>query len=136
MPKKKGSDYAVGYKKPPRHTQFKHGQSGNTGGRPKKADGLEEVLWKALRARISILKDRKWRKVSMLEGIVMQHLTKAAAGDARAAAIVFNLLRFHPPDRGDNLSTLLQEFRMIHSKHGTHETDRPGGANKSHSNDE
>ncbi|WP_082512564.1 DUF5681 domain-containing protein [Afipia sp. Root123D2] len=30
---------AVGYKKPPRHTQFKKGQSGNPKGRPKRPIG-------------------------------------------------------------------------------------------------
>lgn len=124
MPKKKGLNYSIGYKQPPRHTQFKPGQSGNVGGRPKKAKGLDDVLWKALRSPVSIMKDGKSRKVSMLEGIVMQHLTKAASGDARAAAIVFNLLRSNPPDRGDNLGTLLNEFRAIHSRHAASDLDR------------
>jgi len=34
-PLKQASDYAVGYKKPPKHSQFKKGQSGNRKGRPK-----------------------------------------------------------------------------------------------------
>lgn len=29
-------DYEIGYKKPPRHTQFKPGESGNRAGRPRK----------------------------------------------------------------------------------------------------
>lgn len=32
------NDYKVGYKKPPLHTRFKPGQSGNKGGRPKKTE--------------------------------------------------------------------------------------------------
>jgi hypothetical protein len=33
-PKNPGEDYDVGYGKPPQHTQFRKGQSGNPGGRP------------------------------------------------------------------------------------------------------
>jgi hypothetical protein len=34
-PKNPGEDYDVGYGKPPQHTQFRRGQSGNPGGRPR-----------------------------------------------------------------------------------------------------
>src|SRR5215213_6143909 len=32
-----GASYEVGYRKPPRHTQFKPGQSGNPKGRPRQS---------------------------------------------------------------------------------------------------
>lgn len=42
-------DYEVGYKKPPKHTQFKPGESGNRKGRPPKEttnliQAVEEIL--------------------------------------------------------------------------------------------
>ena len=40
----KKDNYDVGYKKPPKNTQFKPGQSGNPKGRPKKPTNIHEAL--------------------------------------------------------------------------------------------
>ena len=37
-------DYAVGYARPPKGTQFQPGQSGNTAGRPRGRPSLDELL--------------------------------------------------------------------------------------------
>jgi hypothetical protein len=123
--KKHEEKYPVGYKQPPRHTQFKQGQSGNPKGRPKKAATLPEVLTKELRTRVPIVNNGKRKKVSMLEAIVKQHLNKAANGDSKAAAMVLNHIKENRPDVGDNLSELVQEFRAVHNRHEA--ADRDGG---------
>jgi len=122
--KKQEEKEAVGYKKPPRHTQFKPGQSGNPKGRPKKAATLPDVLSKELRTRVPIVNNGKRKKVSMLEAIVKQHLNKAASGDSKAAAIVFNHLKENKLDVGDNLSELVHEFRAVHNRNVAADQDR------------
>jgi len=110
----KDKEYAVGYKRPPRHSQFQPGKSGNPNGRPKKSESIVDVLQKELNSLVPILKDGKRRRISMLRAIIKQHLNKAAAGDGRAAATVFSALKSYKPNSGDNLGTLLQEFRTLH----------------------
>src|SRR5258705_13596849 len=48
MPPDKKGDYAVGYGKPPRHTRFTRGQSGNPRGRAPGAKNMKTLLSEAL----------------------------------------------------------------------------------------
>jgi hypothetical protein len=48
MPLDDERDYEVGYGKPPRHSRFVKGQSGNPRGRPPGAKNMKTLLTKAL----------------------------------------------------------------------------------------
>ena len=91
MDKKNQSDYTVGYKKPPRHTQFKPGESGNRKGRPKQGETFADVITKQVRKKVTVSTGNIVRKVPMLVAIAMKHISKAAGGDPKSTAIV---LRF------------------------------------------
>ena len=54
MPPETPRDYQVGYGKPPRHTRFKRGQSGNPRGRPREAKNLPTLLTEALNERVIV----------------------------------------------------------------------------------
>src|ERR1700687_1673760 len=95
MDKNKKSYYPIGYKKPPRHTQFKPGQSGNVKGRPKGTKNFATVLDKELRTKIEVTENGKRKKISKRDAIVKQTVNKAAAGDPKATVIVLNEVRPH-----------------------------------------
>ena len=48
------NDYLIGYKKPPLHTQYKPGQTGNPKGRPKGVKNLSTDLQEELESKILI----------------------------------------------------------------------------------
>lgn len=94
MPDKEDPQYPVGYKKPPRHTQFKPGMSGNAKGRPKGAKNFATVIEHELRARIEVTENGKRKRISKREAIAKQTVNKAAAGDPKATSTLLNEARF------------------------------------------
>jgi uncharacterized protein DUF5681 len=64
------SDYTVGPGRPPLHTRFKKGRSGNPGGRSTKS--LPALLADALDETVVVTIDRRRHKITKREAIVAQ----------------------------------------------------------------
>jgi hypothetical protein len=111
MAEDEGLEYTIGYRKPPRHSQFKPGQSGNAKGRPRKAKTVDDVLYEEFNRFVTITEGRKRRRLSKLRVVVRQNINKAAGGDLRAAAMLLKLLGSQKSDGGDNLGAFAQELR-------------------------
>lgn len=85
------SDYKVGYRKPPVSGQFKPGVSGNPKGRKAKPTSVQAQAQKALSKKVRVTDGGKSKLLSFLEVIIRCLVTKAAKGDLKAAAFLFNL---------------------------------------------
>jgi hypothetical protein len=88
MRKKPKGDHKVGFGKPPKHTQFKKGQSGNPKGRPRGARNASTLLDEALKERVIISENGQRRTVTKLEAIMKQLVNRAAGGDHRATQLL------------------------------------------------
>ena len=93
-----GGDYEVGYGKPPQHSRFKPGRSGNPAGRPKGAKNLASVLEQELRAMVTIAENGRRRRVTKLDAAVKQLVNKAASGDMLSLQFLFRLLQSSQPE--------------------------------------
>jgi hypothetical protein len=91
MPFDNKRDYAVGYGKPPRHTRFEKGRSGNPKGRPSGAKNLSTLFIEALNETVIVAENGGRRKISKRQAIVKQIVNKAAKGDWRCTKLLLEL---------------------------------------------
>jgi hypothetical protein len=86
-------DYEVGYKKPPTHSQFKKGQSGNPRGRPRGSKNFNTRLREAADEKVLIIENGKRRKVALDEVAIKRFVRRCAQGDYRSTRDLFGYLQ-------------------------------------------
>jgi Family of unknown function (DUF5681) len=85
------SSYDVGYGRPPTHSRFKPGQSGNPKGRPKGSRSPKDILEKVLTAPITVVEDGVKRTITKSEAIYKALVAYGLKGDIRAILTVVKL---------------------------------------------
>jgi hypothetical protein len=93
MPPEIPRDYAVGYGKPPLHTRFQKGRSGNPKGRPRGRKNMSTLLSDALNGSVIVVENGRRKKITKREAIVTQLVNKSASADLKATQIVLAMLR-------------------------------------------
>ena len=93
MPPDNQRDYEVGYRKPPGHTRFKKGRSGNPKGRPAGAKNLSTLLSEALNEPVVVTENGGHRKITKRQAIITQLVNRSATADLRAIKILLDMLR-------------------------------------------
>jgi hypothetical protein len=84
-------DYEVGRGKPPVHSRFKKGQSGNPRGpRPK---SLPALLVDALNETVVATIDGERREITKREAVVTQLVNKSTCADLRATKMLIDMLK-------------------------------------------
>jgi hypothetical protein len=86
-------DYEIGYRKPPKRSRFKKGQSGNPKGRPRGAKSLITLLMAELEEKISVNENGRSRRLTKREALVKQLVNKAVMGGFREFRILSELVR-------------------------------------------
>ena len=111
--------YEVGYRRPPRHTRFQKGRSGNPAGRPRgQRPDLLIDLQKELSSRVQITENG--RRITITKGELLARTLVASAikGDAKARRDVFDMINTtggeEPPRPGnDNVEDSAPEDAAI-----------------------
>jgi len=85
----KSFNYAVGYCRPPLHSRFKPGQSGNPKGRSKGHKTLNVLLRQSLNQGIEVTMGGEKHIIPKFTAMVMALINKALQGDMRAITVLF-----------------------------------------------
>jgi hypothetical protein len=93
MPRDGDGDYEVGYGKPPCHTRFTKGQSGNPRGRPPGAKNFTTLLNEALNERVIVSENGGRKKVTKRQAIITQLVNRSATADFRAIKLLLDFVR-------------------------------------------
>ena len=101
------SDHDVGFRKPPRHSQFKKGQSGNPKGRPRGSRNFSTDLRETLEEPIRVTHHGKAKTVSTQLAALMRLREKALGGDVRALDRLLELARLYNDDEMAEAATRL-----------------------------
>jgi len=131
------SDYKVGPGKPPLHTRFKKGQSGNPRGR--QAKNLPALLVAALNQPVAVTENGRRRQVTKREAAIAQQVNKSATADLRATKMLLDILKdiekqartapkpkpapFTPADE-EVIETLVARLRRAWEQEATPQTQR------------
>lgn len=95
---KMGNDGEVGFGKPPVHSRFRKGSSGNAKGRPKGTKNLRTDLSEVLQERITVTEGDRKVRMSKQRAIVKTLVAKTLKGDSRSATTllttIFRVLDF------------------------------------------
>jgi hypothetical protein len=109
------NDDYIGYRKPPKASRWRKGQSGNRRGRQKVARNLKTELTEELGEIISVKEQGLARTITKQRGIIKAMTAKALQGDTRAASILINMMfrLLHPELIEDVPTELAKEDEAI-----------------------
>jgi hypothetical protein len=86
-----GDDYKVGNKRPPKHTRFKPGASGNPRGRPKGSIGLRGHIAKQFKQTVAVTRNGRPAKMRKDALIAQRLVDSAIKGDLKATLATLRL---------------------------------------------
>lgn len=88
-----GDDDKVGYRRPPKKSQFQKGRSGNPSGKARKPASLADDVSRVLKERVTVTKDGRTKRMRKGEVLAEQLVNKGLTQSLGAAKLTADLER-------------------------------------------
>jgi hypothetical protein len=88
----RNDDYKIGYGRPPLHTQFPKGKSGNPTGKRAQRPTTVELIERELRKTVVVTENGKQKRITKHEAMMMRCVQQALQGDLRARKLILDTL--------------------------------------------
>lgn len=89
----RNDEYSVGYGRPPQHTRFQPGRSGNPKGRPKGSKNFNTVFAEELAQPVTLIENGKRKRMPKSRALAKQTINRALGNDTKATAMIFDQIR-------------------------------------------
>ena len=93
-----GKPYDVGWGRPPKHTRWQKGESGNKSGRRKRPPSMKSIIENELDKKVVVKQGDKLSSFTGLEVVVKSLVAQASKGNASAIKMFFRLVERHGLD--------------------------------------
>lgn len=105
----------VGYKRPPQHSRFQKGQSGNPSGRrkTKPIPNVLDVIGKIMMEPIQLVTNGKSKTITRLEGFLRKTIDSGSKGDAAAMREMIRLVMQWQAASAQSENTLTSEQEQV-----------------------
>jgi hypothetical protein len=104
-------DYEVGYKKPPAHTRFKKGQSGNPRAKAKRSQDFASLLTEILDETVTMTEKGQPRQITKREALVRRVIDRNVLGDPKAMQPFLRLMEEIDRERKEGVRPVRHIFR-------------------------
>ena len=113
-------DYEVGYRKPPKHTRFQKGKSGNPKGRPKGHKNISTIMKDLMDRTVTIKQNGQERRVPFSEAFVHRLAGRSLDGSPRDMIALMKAIHDYMPDvlKVDRLPTVINVEFVDSDGHG------------------
>jgi hypothetical protein len=89
----KPKSYEIGYGKPPEHSRFKAGKSGNPKGKRKSQKSYKSIVREAMNEKVTVHTARGSKKMTKLEALIHTSLNNGLKGDAKSVELFLKIAR-------------------------------------------
>jgi Family of unknown function (DUF5681) len=108
-----GSGNGAGYGKPPKHTQFKPGESGNPKGRPKGGKNIKTEVLEKLNSTVTVQKNGRLKKISTRRALLEVLGNKALRMDQRAIEQLIRLAEKYDQPAIETIDSMSSDDQAI-----------------------